>query len=634
MADDAAADDDGLTPAERRARRRQRAASTAAERSVTFKGESSLEQVVGENEAAAEEEAMSGQGMDGLGILPQDVVTQPPAARSSRHVPPSITHADAQFQQDALTGKFKRVDLQRRADSPATAANSTRNALGSLSGGGIKLGSSGSSNEREAPQVGEGKPVEPTTEILFASAIYNIVVAPTRFAPGILAGIAVFESAALAQITPAAMTPLSAFIIYSSCALHIYRVLLWGGLVSFVGVYLRMMARGRSTHYRLQPWRQMLDVFLLFLYAGIVWLTFSSRQLAWTISSSHVKSALPFMVPGSRMENVFYQQILDMLADHANLLSGRDIICILGGALSLVPASDEYFARTPPYLLQALRAEARRRVAIQPSGADYTDAEPHVLRDGHGFVEGGITFLVAFWSVRGHMAQQKPPERAADGGPALRPLPWRIMDRSAYTWRVFGAMFMLLLDVGVNTFSDSVHWRTAFGDGETVADLIASIALFVIAVAIRVLFAICFFLLLVNTAHFRLGRYAELSRDFGGALVVTLLSFGLVVAMRALRIVRGAMSDAVRWHVTDFWTGEPFGIPYSAIWCAHLFLTALFYIKGVSALRRLAASEYHTHPDLFYQRQGGAAANMNRARPSVGRIGVGGGQYGTQMTPI
>ena len=33
------------------------------------------------------------------------------------------------------------------------------------------------------------------------------------------------------------MTPLSAFIIYSSCALHIYRVLLWGGLVSFVGVY-------------------------------------------------------------------------------------------------------------------------------------------------------------------------------------------------------------------------------------------------------------------------------------------------------------------------------------------------------------------------------------------------------------
>ena len=169
---------------------------------------------------------------------------------------------------------------------------------------------------------------------------------------------------------------------------------------------------------------------------------------------------------------------------------------------------------------------ARRRVAIQPSGADYTDAEPHVLRDGHGFVEGGITFLVAFWSVRGHMAQQKPPERAADGGPALRPLPWRIMDRSAYTWRVFGAMFMLLLDVGVNTFSDSVHWRTAFGDGETVADLIASIALFVIAVAIRVLFAICFFLLLVNTAHFRLGRYAELSRDFGGALVVTLLSFG------------------------------------------------------------------------------------------------------------
>ena len=36
---------------------------------------------------------------------------------------------------------------------------------------------------------------------------------------------------------------------------------------------------------------------------------------------------------------------------------------------------------------------------------------------------------------------------------------------------------------------------------------------------------------------------------------------------------------------------------------SHLLLTAVYYIKGVSALKRLAVSDYHTHPDNLRRRE-------------------------------
>ena len=52
-------------------------------------------------------------------------------------------------------------------------------------------------------------------------------------------------------------------------------------------------------------------------------------------------------------------------------------------------------------------------------------------------------------SVRQHLQHVNPPERAPDGGPALRPLPWRSMARGLYAGRVCNAMVFLALDVAV-----------------------------------------------------------------------------------------------------------------------------------------------------------------------------------------
>ena len=64
-----------------------------------------------------------------------------------------------------------------------------------------------------------------------------------------------------------------------------------------------------------------------------------------------------------------------------------------------------------------------------------------------------------------------------------------------------------------------------------------------------------------------------------------------------LRIVRAARRDASYEAANTFWEVAGLGPAYSAIWALHLFVTGLYYIKGVSALRRLSSSKYHAHPE-------------------------------------
>ena len=324
---------------------------------------------------------------------------------------------------------------------------------------------------------------------------------------------------------------------------------------------------------------------------------------------------LPYLAPDTPADRPFYHALLDEFQSRAALLGARDVLAILTAALSLVPGSDEYYTRTPPYLVAVFKQHARSaRAAVQPTdyslaaAAAAASAAEHVLRDGYGFVEGGVSFLIGFWSVRGYMSKAQPPERAAHGGPALRPLPWRTMNRSVYSWRVAGGMVMLSLDVAANALADTVQWHTAFGAENKTIDLVASIVQFVLMVGLRICFAIAFFLLIINTAHFRLGRYAELSHDFGGAFIATLMSFATMIALRTLRIVMGARRDAVDVAAITFWT-TPLGVVYSVVTVIHIALTAVYYIKGVSALRRAAASEYHTHPDDLRRKRPNPAAN-------------------------
>ena len=81
-----------------------------------------------------------------------------------------------------------------------------------------------------------------------------------------------------------------------------------------------------------------------------------------------------------------------------------------------------------------------------------------------------------------------------------------------------------------------------------------------------------------------------------------LVMLASLVALLAIRVLRIAVArDAVR-KTDTFWTGPPLGVVYSTAWAANLTLSTIFYIKGLSAMRRLSASEYHVHPETLRKR--------------------------------
>ena len=105
---------------------------------------------------------------------------------------------------------------------------------------------------------------------------------------------------------------------------------------------------------------------------------------------------------------------------------------------------------------------------------------------------------------------------------------------------------------------------------------------------------------LVSTAHFRLGRYADLMTDFGGSLLVTLVAFVPMIVRAVFRIIMAAQKSAQGANANRFWTRQGSlmtGPTYSALTAAHLVLTILWYIKSLSAFRRLSATQYHVHPE-------------------------------------
>ena len=657
---------------------------------------------------------LSSSDLGALRPLPEDVVPAseggPRSARRKRVEPvssaPSLHFADSVFRQDGA-GNFSRVsDAQRfgggggggGGDAGSLGAGRPRDrsperaggaGVGGAGGGGSCSGGAGATHQAGNVDVGAGRggggggggfdsaggggvggvDLPPSPQLQVASAIYSLFVAPTRFAPGLLAGIGAFEAAVLAQLSPhlrgavgsaLASQPLPTLLFYSTIALHIFRVLLWGSVVSFGGVALQIMVRAQSRHYELQPWRKSLDLLLLLLYGSLIWVVFADRQLAWTLTSSATSERLPFFAPKASAELPFFISVLDLLTDRSAALAARDFLFVLGGILALVPASDEYFLRKPGLdgpggyyhgggvgygyngggVGAAMGAaggspsmRASRGASVTPGdgpggdgpggvgpggarayggyphggyphgGGFWSDApDPHVLRDGVKHIEGGVSLLVGMWSAHTHMAEARPADRAADGGPAFLPLPWRSMRRSVYGGRVCGAMALLCADLLVNVVTDSVHWQQMFGAltsrGDVLnQDVIAAIVLLIVAIVVRIGFMSAMLLTVVATAHFRFGRYSELMHDFGGAMVVSMAAFVAMVTLRIVRIVRAARSDAVFDNTNAFWEAAPLGPFYSTLWCLHLVLTPLQYIKGVSALRRLASSKYHTHPD-------------------------------------
>ena len=58
----------------------------------------------------------------------------------------------------------------------------------------------------------------------------------------------------------------------------------------------------------------------------------------------------------------------------------------------------------------------------------------------------------------------------------------------------------------------------------------------------------------------------------------------------------------------------PTGLVYSILTAVHVTFTAIYYVKVLSALRRVAASEYHTHPDALRRSAAAAAAYQQGAQ--------------------
>lgn len=527
---------------------------------------------------------------------------QPPISEQANKAPITAT-----FRQNA-DGHFRRVECCGAAAASAASRSTFQASVGTAE----DRGSGGATGlDSRAYPLEDVEVPAPSFEMRMASVLCNILLAPSAFAPGLLAGAAIFEMTVLLQLPSAEATSrereiVSGVGIYFAACLHCFRLMLWGAAVSFVGVVLQMLARSRSNHYALQTWRKVVDILLLVVYAAVGWMTFSIRQSEWTFSSPkcvECEVAGPYLVSFSSLDYTSsvaqWRDVLALLQTETSVILGRDVLSLVGAALSLMPAFDEYFARP------ATSSHMFSIDATPPSRVP-----THVLRGSFVHAQGGVSLLVGFWSLRDELERRRPMPRALAGGPVLRALPAHAMRRSLYASRVCWATICLTLNLALNVLTDSMHWSEASYPHNWANDIYVAITFVVGSIATHLAFDLFFFLALFSTAHFRLGRYADLAVDFGGAMLVMLFSLVSMLALRVPRIAMAARKDAFDRQET-FWTAPPLGVPYSFFWGFNLAFSAAYYVKGISALRRLSASEYHVHPENLRRRD---HASRGRAR--------------------
>ena len=98
-------------------------------------------------------------------------------------------------------------------------------------------------------------------------------------------------------------SPPNARVLYARSSTSFWRSHVLLGMASLVGSIVRALPRMRSGQYVLQPWRRVLDRASIFLYTVSMILSFSVRQLAWSMDSqvtvdpvSYTHLTLPTMV--------------------------------------------------------------------------------------------------------------------------------------------------------------------------------------------------------------------------------------------------------------------------------------------------------------------------------------------------
>ena len=190
----------------------------------------------------------------------------------------------------------------------------------------------------------------------------------------------------------------------------------------------------RSAHYALQPWRRTLDYARWLLLFSLLWLTFTDRQLAWTMASEFTTESLPYYAPRVAEDAALHTDILRLLASRKPHLAARDVLAVLAAALAVLPASDEYFHRYPPYMAQLNprhRLALSSRAAIQPSLSDgafggWRRPPYHAAVGGGGGGAGDSPFGGAA-EIEGHILRDgvRTRPRPAPSRGAAKALDWR-----------------------------------------------------------------------------------------------------------------------------------------------------------------------------------------------------------------
>lgn len=283
------------------------------------------------------------------------------------------------------------------------------------------------------------------------------------------------------------------------------------------------------------------------------------------MTSSETLAAFPYFAPVDRESRIALRVFLAQFVARGAERQIRGAIAVTAGALALVPVPDNATLTSVSPIANLTRSHAPvQPIHDEQSGSSYAENNKtlHVLHHNTLVSTGGASFLIGLWSVRQYLFRLNFPARSVGWGPRSTAKKHHMMRRELYAGRVCFGMLLLALDMALNLVTDTVHWRQ-LTNGSWTQDLLASIILLGCTLVFRLGFIAVFFLTVVSTAHFRLGRYAELTSEFGSAVLIMLIAFAVSIMLRVVRVVMGARRDAVYSRANSFWTDPPLGVFYS-----------------------------------------------------------------------
>ncbi|KAL3925088.1 MAG: hypothetical protein SGPRY_003737, partial [Prymnesium sp.] len=461
-------------------------------------------------------------------------------------------------------------------------------------------------SSRPARSLCPCRPALPGVRSVFEQAgsgdsLYSIALAPLTSAQTLLAGVASLDAAIHVQTFS---QPLPPVLLYQGAALHFYRAFLFLSLLSICGVWLRALPRARSSHYLRQPLRKWLDALSVLLFVSIAAITFGMRQLDWDFSARSSRLDDPYFLrislPEDELEALRFEVALN---DSYASRVVRACCCWVAAFLACVPSCDGHYQPAPaPPLSRAsvLPEEWSEGSGLCGNGSSaWGRAESHVLAPStaRSLVP---TCAIGFWSI-GAQLTPPPPQRASDGGPALPPLGAREMDRRSYSYSVMCCMVGMLLDVFLFSLCDSIHYTEVLSSwrSERTKSFVIDIVLIGINSLVRLGIEYFFISVVMQTAHYKLGRHAELWKDFNPTFKIQILCYFSMLSMRVFRMIRsfqnktsGPDEHTFWWYSTPTWI-------YTVLVVINGLVTLVFYVQSIDALRRLARPYYYLHPEQY-----------------------------------